>query len=225
MDHPKDLISAFSYLPNLRYLALPSSIISPEDFAIVRTPLPKSSLENALDHLPALRTSIEARRETLARTESSERETVEQIGLLAPNIKHVSFVRTVYPETPIEYEVKYAVRVHSSHVAPPRPTRAEVVDVELARARDDQSAPWPFAPTVSLAYTLRRLWSSNPTGPLSFSQLDGHHGLAGMLVASAGGCIIGEASRELLKHTESPFVASVLVGGAIYACAQLAQLD
>ena len=88
----KDLLSAFSYLPHLKSLALPSSIISPEDLAVVCTPLPKCDFKNALDHLPALHTSIKKCQETLAHTQSLECETMKQLGLCVPDIKHISFV-------------------------------------------------------------------------------------------------------------------------------------
>jgi len=100
---PKSLIQAVSFIPNIRFLALPISVHSVEDFATLRTPLPRNPRD--------LSAMVPIRLEALSRVTARERRTIEQLGLHSTRLRSVSFVRHAAPDNGIEYSVRYLLNI------------------------------------------------------------------------------------------------------------------
>jgi len=152
--HAKALIQAISCLPNLRILALPTSVHNIKDLAILRTPFPRTSME--------LRAVLPIRVEALSQVTAREQQTVEQLGLRSPRLRSVSFIRHAIPDDRVEYRVKYSIHVSPERRpgrpgAPPnvRPARVDIVEVKVLEASDGQYSAVP-----ALADPLTRSFSA-----------------------------------------------------------------
>ena len=217
-------------MPDLKSLALPSSVFNYNDFELLRKPIPIYRPENARQNLPALHAVVEDRHQALSRVATSEIHVIEQIGRVAPGIEDVRFVRNAIADDRLEYAVRYGVTVvpertilvDPSALPIVRPSRTDVISVEIVEAKDDQVPPWPYVPSTSLAHTLRKLWTSSPDSRqlLAKSYIKNHQGVA-MIVAGASGCVLGEAACGISGYSDNALVASVVVGGAVYAYSRL----
>ncbi|KAF9519641.1 hypothetical protein BS47DRAFT_1336729 [Hydnum rufescens UP504] len=227
---PDALVDALKSMPNLKSLALPSSVFSPKDFDLLRTPIPIYRPENARQHLPTLHAVVEDRHQALSRVATGEKHVIERIGSVAPGIQDVRFVRNAIADDRLEYAVKYGVNVvpertiHVGARAPPivRPPRADIISVDIVEAKEDQVPPWPYVPSTSLAHTLRKLWTALPDSRqmIGKSCERTHQGVA-MLVASAGGCVISDAVCGVNGCSDNALVASMVMGSAVYAYSRL----
>lgn len=79
---------------------------------------------------------------------------------------------------------------------------------------------WPYAPPVSLSYTLTRLWATSSPDTrrqLALTYVQDHEVLA-LVTAGAGGAVIGHIAH---KYGERVIVAGLFAGSAIYAGSRL----
>lgn len=154
-------------MPTLKSIALPSSTISTKDFQTLRTPLPISPPENALEELPNLREALKLRTASLSRIVLAEREVVENIGHGSENLRQIMFSRNVEADDRMEYAVRYTIPrgTPPSDAAYPVKNRLNVMPKPeiLSAANDEHTAPlMPQAPPTSLAFTLQQLWAAPP---------------------------------------------------------------
>jgi len=206
----QDLVTALARIPNLKQLFLPSSVMTNTQFDMLRTPIPISAPETARENLPALKAIIDSRHRVLEDVTVAEWDVVEQISAQGVGLEYVSFVRNYFPDDPVEYEVRYGTsRNHmGSRLSTPR--MSTIVSVKLIEARDGQESPWPFAPSLSLSHTLRRLWSSSP----HLSRRQSKHARS-IEDSNADG-----TSRSMLR-SEGSLVTSLFVGSALFAYSTL----
>ena len=180
-------------------------------FDTLRTRIPISTPETAREDLPTLKAVIDSRRQVLQDVTTAEWNIVEQVRAQAIGLEYVSFVRNYFPDDPVEYEVRYGtLRLDRGLATGQTPT---VTSVKLIQAREDQEAPWPFAPDLSLSHTLRRLWSSTTSTALSSKQAKEYKHRR-----SARGSDVNGTSRSTLQsYAEGSLVSSLFVGSALFA--------
>jgi hypothetical protein len=172
-----------------------------------------------------VKSALQRRKEALDEVMAHEHETVMHLASTNPNIQQVSFVRNTVADDRAEYSVSYHVSSRLDTTTSRANACVEGITVEHAGV--GQESPWPYAPSVSLADTLRELWSAKPqrrerTKSFARAYVQGHQGVA-MLMAGASGCVIGEAVRGLNAISDGALVASAVVGGTWYACTRMVQ--
>lgn len=79
---------------------------------------------------------------------------------------------------------------------------------------------WPYAPPVSLSYTLTRLWAtSSPEARRHLALTYAHdHEVLALIAAGAGGAVISHIAH---KYGEKVIVAGLFAGSAVYAGSRL----
>lgn len=153
-------------MPNLVSVALPSSTMSVKDFRTLRTPIPISTPESALEQLPALREAMKARDASLSHIKAAERETVERAARASKNLREVIFSRNVEADDRMEYSVRYEVTRRAplkSRTRSFNPVAVSLKPEVLTAATLEACAPLlPPPPPMSLALTLKQLWAAPP---------------------------------------------------------------
>lgn len=214
-------------LPHIRNISIPSSLLASGDLAILRNPLSSTFSDGSNSDTSSeefVDSDINARRKALTQVTSAEHAAIEKMGELAQGLQSVSFIRHAFPHDRSEYGVKYDVEIGSRRTIGrvSRSGQAEVVQVGIVDARAGQTAAWPYAPSLSLSFTLRKLWGASPEArrELALLYARDHQALA-LVVAGASGCVLGEAGHGLFKYTENAFVTTMVAGSCLYACTRL----
>lgn len=146
------------------------------------------------------------------------------MGELAQDLRSVSFVRHAFPHDRREYGVRYDVEVgpRRSVGRSSRPGKANVVQVGIVDARAGQTAAWPYTPSLSLSFTLRKLWGASPEARRELALLYARdHAALALVVAGASGCVLGDG---LYKYTENAIVTTMVAGSCLYACTRLVRV-
>lgn len=212
-------MEAMATLPNIKNIFIPSSLLTSEDLAVLRTPFSTSTSNESSDFAEI--GDLNVRRKALTQAASAEHGAIEKMAQVAKGLRSVTFVRHAYPYDRSEYAVKYEVELSSRGLAS-RSSRYNVVQAGIVDAKTDQSAAWPFTPSLSLSFTLRKLWGASPEARRELAMLYArdHQALA-LVVAGAGGCVLGEAGNGLYKLTENAIVTTMVAGSCLYACTRL----
>lgn len=171
-------------MPSLTSVALPTSAMTTKDFQTLRSPLPVSRPELAMEQLPSLREAIRLRHVAIRRTASAEQGILESAGRLSEKLMEVSFVRHAEADDRMEYSIRYAVPRRQD---PPRQLPRNIASLRqsnrqrrpsllaLSRASEEpevltaiDAGPQFTIPLLpqsrpkSLALTLQQLWSIAP---------------------------------------------------------------
>lgn len=162
-------------MPSLLSIALPSSTMSRKDFHTLRTPLPISTPENALEQLPNLREALKSRNTALLKTGIAEIETVQRAGHASSQLRQVVFTRNVEADDSMEYGVRYVLASNknnnerkdsSDHYGRIMGFRLDLSQKpEIVPAAMDERhcvSLLPHTPPASLALTLQQLWAAPP---------------------------------------------------------------
>lgn len=143
--------------------------MSRKDFLTLRTPLPISTPENALEQLPNLREALKSRSAALLKTGLAEIETVQRAGHVSSNLQEVVFTRNVEVDDRVEYGVRYVLSNKDSPHGNASGQMGFRLDLsqkpEIMAATTDGrhcTSLLPHTPTASLALTLQQLWAAPP---------------------------------------------------------------
>jgi hypothetical protein len=141
--------------------------MSRKDFHTLRTPLPISTPENALEQLPNLREALKSRSTALMKTGFAEIETVQRAGHASSDLREVVFTRNVEADDRMEYGVRYVI----SYKDPYRENGGIGFRLDLSQKPEIVAATTdekhctsllPHTPPASLALTLQQLWAAPP---------------------------------------------------------------
>ncbi|KAF8338073.1 uncharacterized protein EI90DRAFT_3041505 [Cantharellus anzutake] len=222
------LVEAVKQLPNLRSLALPSSVVSLRDFTTIRAPpgirLPPGfpTWDEAMEHIA-----------------DAEVRTVQGIGAACNDIQNVAFTRPLSDALRLEYSVNYEVGIFQPHdLALSRgtarteyPTHTDVHLPVISRADVDQEdASSCFGPSHALTGTLRTVWraSSPAIRKEKIIKLVKEHEFFVTVMLCVSVCVVAELGKIVLcmaLDTKRAEVASsaVIAGGALFILSPLLQ--
>ena len=167
-------------MPSLLSIALPSSTMSRKDFHTLRTPLPISTPENALEQLPNLREALKSRSTALLKTGIAEIETVQRAGHASSHLREVMFTRNVEADDRMEYGVRYVLASNKNNNGRKDSSDrgnahgyGRIMGFRLDLSQKPEIVPaamderhceslLPHTPPASLALTLQQLWAAPP---------------------------------------------------------------
>lgn len=150
----------------------------------------------------------------------AEEELIHDLGDIMPSLRSLSFVRPLsgseFNDLCITYELDMAPSDGTGTMHSTIQSKI-IVPAFLSPA----AVPaWPYAPPISLSYTLTRLWvTSSPEARrhLALTYVYDHEVLA-LIAAGTGGAVIGHIAH---KYGEKVIVAGLFAGSAIYAGSRL----
>lgn len=208
-------------LPNMKNISIPSSLLASDDLAILRTPISSSSIPSDAVESDTSASEfsgvdeINARRQALTQVTSVEHDAIKRMGEVAHELRSVTFARHAFPHDRREYGIKYDVEVQVGG----RRNAVDVVQVGIVDARAGQSAAWPYTPSLSLSFTLRKLWGASPEARRELALLYARdHPALALVIAGASGCVLSDG---LYKYTENAIVTTMVAGSCLYACTRL----
>lgn len=152
--------------------------------------------------------------------QKAEEELIHDLGDIMPSLRSLSFVRPLsgseFNDLCITYELDMAPRDGTGTM------RSKIQSEIIVPAFLSPAAipAWPYAPPISLSYTLTRLWTtSSPEARrhLALTYVYDHEVLA-LIAAGTGGAVIGHIAH---KYGEKVIVAGLFAGSAIYAGSRL----
>ena len=150
----------------------------------------------------------------------AEEELIHDLGDIMPSLRSLSFVRPLsgseFNDLCITYELDMAPSDGTGTMHSTIQSKI-IVPAFLSPAA---IPAWPYAPPISLSYTLTRLWvTSSPEARrhLALTYVYDHEVLA-LIAAGTGGAVIGHIAH---KYGEKVIVAGLFAGSAIYAGSRL----
>ena len=149
-------------------------------------------------------TSTAARELTLQQVSVTEKDSITQIGKIAKSLQTVSFLRPATAKDPEEYAISYSLDIVpetlllAGSTPTVRPGHVDIGSCTTVPATVDQVDAWPHTRSISLRYTLRKLWAVSPElrHHIAMSYIHDHQTMS-ITLAGISGCFMAEMVRGL----------------------------